>query len=119
MARTLLPRQVIEIDVAAADDDADAPSRDRQASLSRQASGTADDGSMTIFMRSHVMRMAEAMAASLAVGIAVTWRRIACSVRSESVARRPSAIVSGCGSGSTLPEANPRDASSAPAGSAP
>ena len=74
---------------------------------------------MITFIRSHVMRMARTIASSPAVPIAATWLRMACSVRTDNVARSPSAIVAGWGSGSTFPEMNPREASSAPFGSAP
>ena len=86
---------------------------------SSAASGTADDGSTTIFIRSQIIRMDMMMPASVASPIEATWARSAASVRGESVVRRPSAIVIVVAAGSTHPDARLRAASSAFAGSAP
>src|SRR5690349_2232775 len=86
---------------------------------SRQASGTAAEGSTTCFMRSKIIRIARTIEASLQVPNAFTCARSAASVRGASVVRRPSAIVVVAGSGSRRPLAKLRAASSALAGSAP
>ena len=83
-----------------------------------QASGTDDDGSTTCFIRSKIIRMARRIPSSLQVPNASTCVRSADSVRGECVVRRPSAIVTVDGSGSSLPLAKLRAASSALAGSA-
>ena len=96
-----------------------APGAERLPS-SRHASGTADEGSITSFMRSNVIRIARTIPSSLQVATSSTFARIAASVRAESGVRRPSAIVARpAGSGSTLPERNATAASPALAGSAP
>ena len=101
----LLPRQAIEVDVAAGHDDPDLRSGDVEAyASSRHASGTADEGSMIIFIRSQVIRIARTIASSDAVPIPAAPSRIAASVRGASVVRRPSAMVVAGGSGSTFPE---------------
>ena len=86
---------------------------------SRQASGTAPDGSTTIFIRSHMRRIARTIASSVHVRTSSTCARIAANVRGARVVRRPSAIVTASGSGSMRPEWNPAAASPALTGSAP
>ena len=98
-----LPGQAIEIDVAAREDHADRRAPTSRLSSRRHASGTADEGSMMIFIRSQVIRIARTMASSDAVPTAVTRCRMAASVRGDSVVRSPSAIVVVGASGSTDP----------------
>src|SRR5665213_4528795 len=86
---------------------------------STHASGTAPDGSTTIFIRSQMMRIARTMDSSLQVAMSSTYARIAPNVRGASVVRRPSAIVVAGGNGSMWPERKPAAASPALAGSAP
>jgi CO dehydrogenase maturation factor len=94
-------------------------SRRSTARSSATATGTADEGSMTIFMRSSTWRMARTMAGSSTVTMRSTWVRMAAKVSSPSDVRSPSHTVVGLTDGTMRPSASERQASSAPAGSVP
>jgi hypothetical protein len=64
--------QLVEIDVAAGDDDADALAGEGVAFFRMVASGTAELGSITIFMRAQIRRMASVISCSEARRTSVT-----------------------------------------------
>ena len=82
------------------------------------ASGTEQEGSMTIFIRCHVKRMAETISSSLASKVSVTWFDTKCQVCSRSGTFRPSATVCGASYEMISPALSDRAASSAASGSA-
>ncbi len=81
------------------------------------AKGTAEEGSIIIFIRSQISFMACLMLFSETVTISATSFLIISKLSTPSDVRRPSAMVWGFSDGTILPALNERNASSAPAGS--
>jgi len=86
---------------------------------STAARGTADEGSMMIFILSHTSRMASIICSSVTVSMSSTFSLMTVNVLSQSEVSSPSAIVVGGSGGWRMPVWNDRAASSARAGSAP
>ena len=113
------PEERLDVDVAAAEDDAHAPAWTSSPPFRRGATTTALEGSITILSRSQTNRVASMISASVAVTMASTWREMTAKVLVPSEVRRPSAMVLGSMDGWIVPVSSERRASSAFAGSAP
>jgi len=85
-----LPGQAVEVDVAARDDRCRRAAGELPRVSEQHRERTAEDGSTSTFIRSHITRIAATISASPTVRIAATCRRINAKVSSPSEVRSPS-----------------------------